>query len=64
MKFRDIKNRSVAVGDKVVLLVKKYGYCSIRDAYIVVCTYTGKGQYGYEFSNGTRFRNPIVYKIG
>lgn len=45
----DIYGKEVKVGDKVVLLLKEYGYRKLATASLVKATFKGKGQYGYEF---------------
>ena len=48
-QLKDIKNNDVLVGDKVLLLVKEYGYRKLSDASIEEVIYVGPGPYGYEF---------------
>ena len=64
--FKDIRNKTVRVGDKVVLLVKSYGYRGLQDAYLNVCTYNGLGQWGYEFGSSKypfRSKDPVVVRL-
>ena len=67
MTIKDKLGREVNPGDAVVLLVKDYGYRKIKDAHLHICTYRGKGQYGYEFREGhilrIVLRNPELVKI-
>ena len=48
-QLKDIKENTVLEGDKVLLLVKDYGYRRISDASIEDVIYVGHGPYGYEF---------------
>lgn len=48
-QLKDIKKNTVLEGDKVLLLVKEYGYRKLSDASIEEVIYVGPGPYGYEF---------------
>lgn len=67
MELKDIKNRVVNVGDKVVVLIKERGYMGkITDCYITIATFNGLTQWGYEFRQGAnycRIKDPYVYKV-
>ena len=67
MDLKDIKNRIVKVGDKVVVVCKEYGYRKITDAYMVIATYDGSTNRYHKFLNevGIPFKvsYPQVYKI-
>ena len=66
-KLKDIKNRNVNVGDKVVVLVKERGYMGkITDCFMTIATFKGLTQWGFEFRQGAnycRIKDPYVYKI-
>ena len=59
--IKDIYNRSVFIGGKCAVLVKRYGFRGIDRAYLMRGTYMGKGQYGYEFivTNGNGYKSTI-----
>lgn len=48
-QLKDIKKNTVLEGDKVLLLVKEYGYRKLSDASMEEVIYIGPGSYGYEF---------------
>ena len=47
--LKDIKGNVVLPGDKVLLVVKSYGYRKITDADLEEVIYIGPGSYGHEF---------------
>ena len=49
--LKDITGKVVNVGDKVILLVKEYGYRKLDNAYLNKTTYNGLGQWGHEFGS-------------
>lgn len=64
--LKDITGKVVNVGDKVILLVKEYGYRKLDNAYLNKTTYNGLGQWGHEFGSNQypfRVKEPQVYKI-
>lgn len=48
-QLKDIKENTVLEGDKVLLLVKEYGYRKLSGASMEEVIYVGLGPYGYEF---------------
>ena len=61
--LKDFLNRSVVVGDKVILLVKRYGFMRIDRAYLQHATYLGRGKYGYEFKLNSVYHNGFIVRI-
>lgn len=68
--FKDVFDKDICVGDKVVLLVKRYGFCGLDDAYLRPCIYKGKTRYGhtfYDISNrhmcSHAYRDPQAVRI-
>ena len=47
--FKDIHEKEVSVGDKVVLLYKAYGYRRLDNAYILDAEYLGRNRGCYQF---------------
>lgn len=48
-QLKDIKENTVLEGDRVLLLVKEYGYRKLSGASMEEVIYVGLGPYGYEF---------------
>ena len=64
--MKDFLGKEVKEGDKVIVLVKSYGYQKISDAYLTKQTFLGEDQWGYKFGNSKRFfriRKPQMVKI-
>lgn len=66
----DVFDKTVCKGDKVVLLVKNYGFRGIDSCYLRPCIYQGKCQYGHEFYDIRNrhmcrhaYRDPQVVKV-
>ena len=69
--LKDMTGTVVQYGDEVVVLCREYGYRKLVNAYMRIATYTGHGQYGYQFyirsnngyGNTVNIREPEVVKL-